>query len=104
MSNFSGFNQKTRLYAKYENVVQEMQLEFKENVGEFLDAVRDRVSEIVSGSLKEKNTASYRYGWLAGDYSDKDKNPQLWGGQQCHFRCAPWTTAPRRDCPTCQPR
>lgn len=52
---------------------------FKQNVDEFLDSVRDRVRQLVgSPSLQERQTAGYRYWWLADNDEDKDAYPQLW--------------------------
>lgn len=76
---FEGFSDATRLYAENFAVVEAMRLAFETSVDEFLNAVTERVQEMVDSpqSLQTKQTKGYYYWWLGEDRVGKEVCPQL---------------------------
>lgn len=68
MNDFNGFSEAARLYAKYINVVQEMEEAFKGSITAFLNSVRDEIKDDVDSRVfKEETSPKYRSWWFEND-------------------------------------
>lgn len=79
MMDFNGFNEATLLFAEYAAVTVGIYEEYRKDVDNFLNFIRDKIASLVQPkSIQEKQTPGYRYWWIAPNDKNKDSYPQLW--------------------------